>query len=127
MGHRRGQKLSRPVQPAMAQPCRREALAPLPGHDRIDRQLIGLGRGGGKGERHLAKAQLEQAIAASRLAVVIPLGCGAGEDLDLAGVEPEAFVNPRDLRFACALVGEKKPCRAAFDDRGRDRGRRGPG
>ena len=51
--------------------------------------------GGGKGQRDLAEAELEQPIAAARLAVVVALRRGAGEDLDLAVVEAEAAIDAR--------------------------------
>ena len=44
-------------------------------------------------ERDRPEAQLEQPVAAGRLRVVIALGRGAGDDLDLARVEAEALVD----------------------------------
>ena len=67
------------------------------------------------------EAQLEQAIAAARLAVIVALRRGAAEDLDLPVVEAEAAIDRRDLRFERALVGQEEPRRAALDDRRRDR------
>src|SRR3546814_5020527 len=52
-----------------------------------DARLICLRRGGGKGERHIAKPQVEQPIATSRLAVIIALGGGSTEDFDLTVVQ----------------------------------------
>ena len=87
---------------------------------RCDGRLIGFRGGGGEGECHLGQAQLEQAIAAPRLAVVVALRGRAAEDLDLAIVQSEPAVDRRDLRFERALIRQKQPRRAAFDDRRRD-------
>ena len=75
---------------------------------------------GAGGERDRAKTKLEQAIAPAGLAVVVALGCGAREDLDLAIVEAEAAIDRGDLRLDRALVRQEDARRAALDDRGRD-------
>src|SRR3546814_5002134 len=72
-----------------------------------DARLICLRRGGGKGERHIAKPQVEQPIATSRLAVIIALGGGSTEDFDLTVVQPEPPVDGGDLRFDRAFVGQE--------------------
>ena len=72
-----------------------------------DGGLIGLGRRGGEGERDLAQAQLEQAIAAAGLAVIVALRRRAAEDLDLAIVQPEAAIDGCDLRFERALIRQE--------------------
>src|SRR3546814_3331247 len=83
-----------------------------------DARLICLRRGGGKGERHIAKPQVEQPIATSRLAVIIALGGGSTEDFDLTVVQPEPPVDGGDLRFDRAFVGQEDARRAAFNDGG---------
>jgi hypothetical protein len=119
IGLRVGKKLDRPGQPrwrshsaAKARAVRLDELG--------DAALIGLGRGGGEGQRDLAKPQLEQAVAAPRLAVIVALGRRPAEDFDLAGVEPEPLVDGRDLRLDRALVRQEDARRAALDDGGRD-------
>ena len=72
-----------------------------------DRGLIGLGGRGAEGERDLAKAELEQPVAAARLAVIVALRDGAREDLDLPVVEAEAAIDRRDLRLDRALVRQQ--------------------
>src|SRR3546814_10296712 len=64
-----------------------------------DLDLVGSRGGGGKGERHIAKAEFEQSIAAPRLAIIVALRGRPAQYLDLAIVEPEAFVDARNLRF----------------------------
>src|SRR3546814_4385995 len=71
--------------------------------------------------RHIAKAEFEQLIAAPRLAIIVALRGRPAQYLDLAIVEPEAFVDARNLRFGGAFIGQENACRAAFDDRRRDR------
>src|SRR3546814_4415849 len=87
---------------------------------RADLFLVGSRGGGGKGERHIAKAEFEQSIAAPRLAIIVALRGRPAQYLDLAIVEPEAFVDARNLRFGGAFIGQENACRAAFDDRRRD-------
>src|SRR3546814_20812660 len=82
-----------------------------------DLDLVGSRGGGGKGERHIAKAEFEQSIAAPRLAIIVALRGRPAQYLDLAIVEPEAFVDARNLRFGGAFIGQENACRAAFDDR----------
>ena len=85
-----------------------------------DAELVGLGRGGGEGQRDLAQAQFEQAVAAPRLAIIIALGDCPREDLDLAVIQAEPPVDRGDLGFDRTIVGQEDAGRAAFDDRGRD-------
>ena len=56
----------------------------------------------------------------ARLAVVVPLRRCAGEDVDLAVVQPEILIDARDLRLESALIGQEDPRGAALDDGGRD-------
>ena len=74
-----------------------------------------------KASATVAEAQFEQAIAASRLAVIVALRRRAREDLDLAVVQAEAAVDGGDLRLDRALVRQEQPRRATLDDGGRDR------
>ena len=105
----------------MAQPGPREIIGTVSFGQFTDRELVGLRGSGGEGERDLAKAQLEQPVAARRLAVIVALGSGPGDDLDLPVVEPEAAIDRQYLRLDRALVGQEYPGRAALDDGGRDR------
>src|SRR3546814_9453383 len=78
------------------------------GGDKLgDADLIGFGRGGAKGECDVAETQLEQPVAAPRLAVIVTLRCCPAQDFDLAIIEAEPLIDPCDLRFGCALVGQK--------------------
>src|SRR3546814_18154045 len=70
--------------------------------------------------RHIAKAEFEQLIAAPRLAIIVAIRGRPAQYLDLAIVEPEAFVDARNLRFGGAFIGQENACRAALDDRRRD-------
>src|SRR5436190_24006164 len=83
--------------------------------------LIRLGGRGAERECDLAQSELEQAIAAARLAVIVALGRCAGDDLDLAVIETETPVDAEDLRLDRALIRKEESRRAALDDRGRDR------
>ena len=82
--------------------------------------LIGLRGSGGEGERDLGEAELEQAVAAPGLAVIVTLRDAAAQDLDLAVVEAEAAIDRGDLRFEGALIRQEEPRRATLDDRRRD-------
>jgi hypothetical protein len=112
--------VGRPVEVPAAQPSGREATAAMGGEDFLDRGLIGLRRCGGEGERDFREPKVEQAIAAARLAVIFALRRRAAKNLDLAIIETEAPVDRRDLRLRRALIRQQNPCRAAFDDGGRD-------
>ena len=90
------------------------------GEHALDRGLVGLGGRGAEGERDLAKTQLEQPVAAARLAIIVALRRGARENLDLPVVEAEAAIDRGDLRLDRALVRQEQPRLAAFDDRRRD-------
>ncbi len=100
--------VGRPIEALAAQPGGGEAVAAVGGDRLGDGGLVGLGGGGGEGERDLAQAELEQAIAAARLAVIVALGRRAAEDLDLAVVQAEAAIDGGDLRFERALVGQEQ-------------------
>ena len=63
------------------------------GQNPCDGDLVGLRGSGGEGKGDLAKAKIEQPIAAPRLAIVVALRRRLGEDLDLAVVEAEAAVD----------------------------------
>ena len=116
-----GDEIGGPADAALAQPGGEKTVAAMFGEHARDRGLIGLGGGGAEGERDLAEAKLEQPVAAPRLAVIVALRRGPGEDLDLAVVEAEAAIDRGDLRLDRALVRQEQPRRAALDDGGRDR------
>src|SRR5690606_6503553 len=105
----------------MAQPGGEETVGPMLGVDALDGGVIGFGRRGAERESDFAEAQLEQPVAATRLAIIVPLRGCPREDLDLPVVETEAAIDGRDLRLDRALVRQQEPRRAALDDGGRDR------
>ena len=90
------------------------------GEKPLDRGVIALRRCSTEGERDGAEAELEQAVAAPGLAVVVALRCRAGDDLDLPVVEAEAAIDGGDLRLDRALVRKEDARRAALDDGWRD-------
>ena len=104
----------------MTEPGRREFCMAVRCEELADTDLIGLGRGCRKCERDLAQAKIEQPVAAPRLAIIIALGRCPAQYFDLAIVEAEPLIDPRDLRLGGAFVGQEDACRAAFDDRRRD-------
>ena len=69
------------------------------------------------------KPELEEAVAAPGLAVVIALRCGAADDLDLPVVQSEPPIDGGDLRLDRPLIGQEDSRRAAFDKGGCDRAR----
>src|SRR3546814_14791707 len=73
--------------------------------------------------RDLAQTQLEQPVAARRLAIIVALRRCLAQYLDLAVVEAEAAVDRQYLRFERPVVGQEYPGRAAFDDCRGNRGR----
>ena len=116
-----GEHVGRPVEVLGAQPGGGEAVSAMGGEKIGDGGLVGLRGSGGEGERDLGEAELEQAIAAPRLAVIVALRRRPAQDLDLAVVETEAAIDRGDLRLERALIRQEEPRRAALDDRGRDR------
>ena len=84
-----------------------------------ERGLIRLGRGGRERERDRAEAELEQPVAAPRLAVIIALWRCTGEDLDLAVVEAKTSIDRRDLWLDGSLIRQEQARWAALDDGGR--------
>ncbi len=118
-----GKKFDGPGAAAMAQPLGREGGRPM-GLDQFgDAELVGFRGRGGEGQRDLAQAQLEQAVAAPRLAIIVTLRRRPTKDFDLPGIEAEALIDSRDLRFGGALVGQEDARRTAFDNGRRDAGR----
>ena len=115
-----GNEIGGPARPRSASQASTKASRPNSASTSVDRGVIGLGRGRAEGERDSAPARLEQPVAAPRLAVIVALGRGAGDDLDLAIVEAEAPVDRGDLRLDRPLVGQEDAGRAALDDGGRD-------
>ena len=77
----------RPSEALAAKPRGSESFAAMRAERLRNGCLVGLGGGSGKGERDLAQTEIEQAIAAAGLAVVVALGRGPSEDLDLPVVE----------------------------------------
>src|ERR1700761_8552037 len=116
------QELCRPADVAGFEPARHEVGAAAFGQDLFDQCLVGLGGSRREGERDLAKTEFEQAVAAARLAVVVPLWRGAGENFDLPIVQPKATINRRYLRLDRAVIWQHDPRRATFNDGRCDRG-----
>ena len=104
----------------MAQPGGGEAVAAMVGEYLGDGSLVGLGRGCCEGQRHLTEAEREEPVSPPRLAVVVALLRRAGDDVDLAVVQPKVLVDPGDLGLKGALVGKEDPRGAALDDGRRD-------
>ena len=68
-----------------------------------------------------AKPQFEQAVAAARLQIVLPLGHRARDQFDLALVEAELLIGCARLRLDRAVIRQEYPLRATFDDGRRNR------
>ena len=83
---------------------------------RVDVALVLRCRGASEGQCDRPEVEVEQAIAQPRLVVVVALRLRGGDDLDLAGVEPEAFVDRANLRFSGLRIGEEDAARAALHD-----------
>src|SRR5208282_2072099 len=83
--------------------------------DAIDCALIIRRRGAGEGECDRPQAEIEQAIADSRLVVVVAFGLGVGNDGDLPVIEAEALVHGAQLRLDGLGVRKENPTRAALD------------
>src|SRR4249920_1705338 len=114
-------ELGGPCDAADFEPTGHKILAAMLGEHLLNQGLVRLRRSSGKGERYLSKTEIEQAVAAARLAVVVTLRGGAGEDFDLPIVQAEAAIDRRNLRFDRALIRQEQPGRTALDDGGRDR------
>ena len=71
-------QIGSPGDVAGLQPAGYEVFAAVLGEHLLDQGLVGLRGGSGKGERDLSKTEIEQAVAAARLAVVVTLRGGAG-------------------------------------------------
>ena len=97
-----------------AQPSGGETTSAIGGEKIGDGGLVGLRGSGGEGERDLGEAELEQAIAAPGLAVVVALRDAAAQDLDLAVVEAEAAIDGGDLRFERALIRQEESASGNF-------------
>ena len=82
----------------------------------VDQRLVGGRRGAANGERDRAQSELEEPVAAAGLQVVVPLGRGPGDELDLPVVEAEALIDRARLGLDRAVVGQEDALRAALDD-----------
>ncbi len=67
-----------------------------------------------RAQRDIGQTELEEAVAAPRLAVIVALGHCPREDLDLAVVEAEAPIDRRDLRLDRALVRQQEAGSGSF-------------
>ena len=89
-----GRRSAAQSMPLRLEPRSGKAVAAVVGNELRDGGLVGLGRGGREGQRGIAEAELEQTVAASRLAVIVALRRRPRDDLNLAIVEPEAGDRP---------------------------------
>src|SRR3546814_1973488 len=96
-----------PCEATVTKPGGCELLLAMGRHQFADADLVGLRGGGGKGERDVAEAQVEQPVAAARLAIIIALRGRTAQDLDLAVIEPQPLIKPRDMRLSGALVRQR--------------------
>src|SRR3546814_9561658 len=85
------------------QPGLREATATMLRDQLGDTALVRFRGRRREGQGDFTQPEIEQAVAASRLAIIVALRCCPAQYLDLAGVKAEPFVNARDLRLAGAL------------------------
>src|SRR5271165_781726 len=115
-----GEHVRRPVEALGAQPGGGETTPAIGGEKIGNCRLIGLRGSGGEGERDLAEAELEQAVAPPGLAVIVALRRRPTQNLDLAVVETEAAIDGGDLGFEGAFIRQEEPGWATLDDRGRD-------
>ena len=77
------------------------------GEAAVDELVIIRRRGAAQGQCHGAETELEQAVAARGLGVVVALGRRGAQDLDLAPIEPEALVDGLGLRLQRTVVGQE--------------------
>ena len=91
----------------MAKPGGQEIVAALFGENVRDGRLVGLRCGRAKRQCDFGEPQLEEAIAASRLAVVVTLRHCPRDDLDLAVVEAETSIDGGNLRLDRPLVRQQ--------------------
>src|SRR3546814_15760284 len=98
----------------MAQPCRSKAVAPMSGQHVVDVSLI-FGRGRpSKGQRYRPQAQVEHTVAPTGLVVVVLLGLCVADELNLAGVPAETFVDRANLRLNRLRIRETTPTAPLF-------------
>src|SRR3546814_3704641 len=90
----------------MVQPGLREATATMLRDQLGDTALVRFRGRRREGQGDFTQPEIEQAVAASRLAIIVALRCCPAQYLDLAGVKAEPFVNARDLRLAGARSEE---------------------
>src|SRR5260370_12518569 len=102
-------EIGRPGDVAGFQPARHKVVAATFGKDLLDQRLVGLGGSGGEGESDLAKTAFEQAIAATRLAVVVALRRRTGADLNFPVVKSKSPVDRHDLRLDGAILPHSDP------------------
>src|SRR5262245_5905526 len=115
-------EIASPGDSARLKPATNKIVAAMFGQHLIYQSMVGLGGSSGEGKRDLAKTEFEQAIAAARLAIIVPLGRGTCDYLDLAIVQAKASIDCHDLRFDGAIVGKQYPRRTALNDGGCNRG-----
>ncbi len=86
------------------------------GQNLIDAFLGGRVRGPTQGQSDRAEPELKQPVALSGLQVIVTLGCGLGDQVDLAAIQTEPLIGLSGLRLDGPVIGQKYPLRAAFDD-----------
>src|SRR5256885_15411897 len=106
------------MQATVAQPrgCEGRGIGMRSGKHRVDVALV-LRRGSTReGQRRGAQVEVKQAIAETRLVVVVALGLRGGDNLDLAAVEAEAFVDRANLRLGRLRVRQEDAALGALGD-----------
>src|SRR5260370_41490103 len=111
-----GEHVGCEIEAIQAKPRGGEAVGGVSGPCFCDGRLVCLGGRGGEGERYLGEAELEQPVAAARLAVVVAFRRRAAEGFDLPVVQAEAPVNRLDLRFERAVIGQEQSRGTAFNN-----------
>jgi hypothetical protein len=105
-----------PVELPVTQPGRREAFligSRLNGLQPL--QVFGLAHAG-EGQCHLPEPEFEEPIAARRLEVIIALGRGARDRVNLPSVEAKSFVRSAALRLDCACIRQELSRNLGDDD-----------
>ena len=128
LNHRSGGGRARPAPDQLAGPAEAlgleeaggKAVPVACGKASVDELVVVRRRGAAEREGHGTEAQLEQAVAARRLGVVVAFRRRRAEDLDLARIEPEALVDALGLRLQRPVVGQEDARRAALDQGRRD-------
>src|SRR5690606_37898257 len=99
------EQLGSAVQSAVPQPGVGETGVTVIAEQPIDATLIGGAGRRREGQSDGPQVELEQPVALAGLKVVIALGRGLGNDLDLPGIEAEGSVEVASLRLVRPGIG----------------------